>query len=303
MQTNNVAALNGNVFSRIREAGSGAVQRMQQQVISRGSAAVFVVLSLLIITALIAFIIIRLKSVNMQGTAIITEPMKLYSMSKQIRVDQSAIPPTVNGQEYSFSFWLYLVDFQPTSDGPQLVFMRSSDGSSVGGSNPMVAFLGNTNTLIVSARTNAAKGSAQKPEEILKSETSGYLQAKIDYFPLQRWVNVIAITKDDSLSIYMNGSLYTVSNVSDLMTTTAGKQQLQARPVFAASTGSLFVGSAGVSDVRESRSFIAQFRFYNYALTQKDINNIYKSGPSSSTLLAKLGLVGYGLRSPIYRVE
>jgi hypothetical protein len=130
--------------------------------------------------------------------------------------------------------------------------------------------------------------------------TSKYVTARIDYFPMQRWVHVVGTVKDDSLSIYMNNSMYTVANVSDIMNATDSNPL---RPIFAATTGSISVGNSGVESMNELKGFVAQFKFFNYALTTKDINSIYKVGPSSSTFLSRLGISGYGLRSPLYKVS
>ncbi|PNH08594.1 hypothetical protein TSOC_004826 [Tetrabaena socialis] len=231
-------------------------------------------------------------------------PMKLYDMNKQVRIEKDKIPPTVNGQEFSASFWLYLVEFQPTRDGPQLIFMRGADTTTVGTANPIVALDGQTNRLYISARTSTSL--IATPANFYLP-ASNYLTATIDYFPLQRWVNVAMVIKDDAMNVYLNGSLYTVANVSDLVASSSSSSSsalsLRDRPIFAACTGNLVVGPKGVDKVRDPRAYLAQFRFYNYALTQKDINGVYAAGPSATSLLARLGLAGYGMRTPIYRIE
>lgn len=293
---NTPPAASGTIFNRLRQQGANTFGQMREQVARRGSAVILVILALISIAILIAFLVMKLKSVSTNGTLIARDPLKIYGMGGQVRVDASNIPPTVNGQEFSFSLWLYLVDFQITNDGPQLVFMRGTDPTSVATANPIVAFDGTTNRLFVSVRTNAAGPTT--PATFMTPQ-SGYLTAAIDYFPLQRWVHVVGAVKDDSLSLYMNANLYTVANVADLMTASG----LSSRPVFAASSGAMVVGHAGVSNVRESRSYITQFKFFNYAVTPKDIESIYQAGPSNNSIFAKLGLAGYGVRSPIYKIE
>ncbi|PNH00910.1 hypothetical protein TSOC_013243 [Tetrabaena socialis] len=285
----------------MQERGARSMGNMRDHLAEKGSIAIFVILALIAFAVIIAFLVIKLKGTQASGVLIVDTPLKLYNMPTQTRIEQTKIPPTVNGQEFSASFWLYLVDFQPTKDGPQLIFMRGTDTTDLGGANPIVALDGQTNRLYVSARTSAAK--ITNPSTFYDPATSNYLTTTIDYFPLQRWVNVVMVVKDDSMSLYLNGSLYTVANVSDLVSTTGPKALTRNRPVFAACTGSLVVGATGVTGVRDPRAYIAQFRFFNYALTIKDITAIYSSGPSSTSLLARLGLAGYGLRTPIYRVE
>lgn len=285
-----------NIFSTIQNKGSETFQRLRGQVMERGSTAIFVILALITIAILIAFLVMKLKAVNTNGIVIVNDPLKLYNMTGQARVDASAIPPTVNGQEFSFSFWLYLVDFQPTHDKPQLIMMRSNDSTSLATANPIVALDGRTNRLYISIRTNASAATQTTSANFHHQDVSHYLTATVKYFPLQRWVHVVGVVKDESLSVYLNAALYTVANIADLT-------NVSARPIFAASAGSVVVGPAGVQDVREPRAYITQCRFFNYAVMPNSILATYTAGPTSTSFLSKLGLAGYGLRSPIYRID
>lgn len=288
----------GSVFAKIRAQGSASIRQARKSLAEKGSMAIFVILALISIAVLIAFLVMKLKGVNTNGVLIVGDPLKLYDMSSQVRVDASSIPPTVNGQEYSFSMWVYLVDFVST-DYPQLVFMRGSDSGTVARASPIVAFDSKTNKLYVSVRTNISKDATASNFFAKPSSTSPYyLTATIDYFPLQRWVNVIGVVKDSAVSVYMNASLYTVANVSELVTVTQ-----TSRPVLSACVGNMYVGSHNVQEFRDPRGYITQFKFFNYAVTPTDITSIYASGPSSSSFFAKLGLAGYGLRSPVYRMD
>lgn len=295
-----MATNNGSIFNKLRMQGSDSIRRFRGQVAAKGSAVIFVILALISIAVLIAFLVMKLKAATSKGVLIVGDPLQLYNMTTQISISQSNIPPTTNGQEFSFSMWLYLIDFAQTAEGPQLVFMRGADGTTVNLANPIVAFDGRTNKLYVSVKTNATPLTGATATTFYDmTKKTGYLTSSIDYFPLQRWVNVVGAVQDDSLSVYMNSYLYSVSNVVDLMT---ADTTILARPVFSACTGNLYVGATGVSGVREPRAFITQFNFYNYAVTTKEIGSLYKAGPSSSSFFAKLGLAGYGLRSPVYRI-
>lgn len=309
------------VFNKLKGAGAATLNRLRDNVLKKGSIAIFVILALLTISVLIAFLVIKLRSVNTSGTLIVGDPLKLYGMTAQVSVDQTKIPSTVNGQEFSFSFWLYFVDYIPTPGRPQLIFMRSVDTGVPGNSNPIVAMDSDTNTLYVAMRTNQSASNVDSVN-IFNPDISKYLVSKIDYFPLQRWVHVVAVVKDDNISLYLNTSLYTVSNVNELLfsnsitgntSITGGSSSSSSsnnasssnktRPVFSPCTGSMVIGPAGVASTREPRAFIAQLKFFNYAVTPKDIKSIYANGPSSASILAKLGLTGYGIRNPIYRVD
>jgi hypothetical protein len=298
----------GNKFSIIREsinrmqdASSDSMNRLKQQIVQRSSAVIFVILAIITIAILIAFLVLKIKATSTKGLTLVEQPMKLYNMSGQVRVDASNIPPTVNGQEFTFSFWLYLVDFQPSPSGPQLIFMRAADAASFGISNPIVALDGRTNKMYLSVRTSSATTVA--PSTFMLG-TSGYVTASIDYFPLQRWVQVIMVVKDESMSVYMNGALHTVGTVADIIPSNGSAATMAARPIFSGCTGSVFVGATGIpGGVFETRGYLTQFKFFNFAMMPNDVKASYEAGPTPISLLNRLGLTGYGLRSPIYRIE
>lgn len=304
-----------NPFDQVKGSVVTSARDLANSIAQRGSIVIFIILALLTITLLIVFLVMKLRNTHSQGTLVVSEPVKLFGMTSQMRVEQTKMSPTVTGQDFSYTFWVYLVDFVPTADGPQLLFMRAVDGMSIGSANPIIALDGNTNTMYISTRTSASTALSTTPQNFMDPASSGYLTARVDYFPLQRWVMVAFVVKDDNLSLYLNNTLYTVSNVSELVaypTTNGTSSHLPpasapprrkiARPVFSASTGSLYVGSAGVSGTRDARAYLSQLRFFGHALTPKDIASLYVNGPTPVNFLTRLGLSGYGLRSPIYRV-
>lgn len=282
-----------NIMDRLRDRSAETVTYVRSQIAQRGAMVIFVSLALLIIALLVTFLVLRLRTVSTSGTLVVAAPIKLYNMTSQVRVEGADLPATLNGQEFSISFWLYLVDFVPTTDGPQLILMRGGD---LAAATPIIALDGNSNRMRFAVRTT--QSTAATPTTVFNA-SSKYVTAEIDYFPLQRWTHVVMVVRDDKLDVYMNNSLYTVANVTDITTTGTGEQ----RPLFVNVSGPMFVGAYGTDGMREPRAFLAQLKFFNYAVTPKQVASVYASGPTSSSLLSKLGLSGYGLRSPIYRVE
>ena len=122
------------------------------------------------------------------------------------------------------------------------------------------------------------------------------VRSQIEYLPLQRWVHVAVSVQDAVLTIFMDGELYSVHNVSD-----AWGNNLSAsnpRAIYNLSSGSVFIGDR----TAPSRSFISNVQYFSYALSQRDIAKVYSRGPVKSSFLAALGLTMYGVRSPIYKV-
>jgi hypothetical protein len=278
----------------IGERGMQAIQGFREKVTSRGGIAIFVVLALVCLALLVAFLVMKFWNATTKGVTVISTPQRLWSMGTQTRVDQASIPPTVNGQEFSFSFWMYMVDFVPTEGSPQLVFMRNTSSGTTEGANPIVAFDGSTNKLHIAVKTNKALPGA-KGQAIFASN-SGYVVGTIEYVPLQRWVHIAGEIQDSIMSIFIDGSLYTVANVADIQTSS--------RPIFSSSTGNIVVGYQGLNnEVRETRGYIMLLQVYNYALSPSEVAKIYAAGPSSPSIFAKIGLAGYGLRSPVFKMD
>jgi len=63
--------------------------------------------------------------------------------------------------------------------------------------------------------------------------------------------------------------------------------------------GDLIIGSPNFS----VNGFMSKLEFYNFALSHKQVIDIYQSGPVNKTLLSKFGIGNYGIRAPIYNLD
>jgi hypothetical protein len=278
-------------------------------VTTRGPVVVFVVITILVIVVMIVFIAYRLWRKDLQTVIVVKSPRKLFGEKASYRFTADRLPATVNGQEFSFSFWLYLSEFTPTSSN-KLVFMRGGTENDVIRSNPIVFLDKSTNRLNIAARTNVttttSTGSANQdvPEnldDIAARTNRKYLNAVVDYVPLQRWVHYAVVIQDNLMSVYQDGDVYTVENVHDMAYASGGFN----RPVFEGLRGDMFVGPVGRDKnvTEDTRGYICNLLFFNYALTSRDVKNIYGFGPVSMNILSRFGIAEYGVRSPIYRVD
>lgn len=284
--------MEGNLFNKTINR---SVQYTRGQIEKMGIAVVLVVIALVILALIVVYLLLKIRRVTTLGSLIVGSPLQLYNMSNQAVVADDKIPKAINGQEFSFSFWLYIVNLNQTN-GPQLIFLRGGDGKTLANGNPIVALDGKTNQMYISVKTN--KSGTATSTNFYQPRESKYLTATINYVPLQRWIQVVGVVKDSLLSVYMNSSLYVVSDVSDIM---VADPSLLSRPVFSQSTGNVYVGGQGFTSVDSPMAYIANFNFYNYAISSQMISSQYQAGPSSTTFLNKIGLSGYGFRSPIYK--
>lgn len=267
----------------------------------RSAVVVLVVLVALVAVLAVVWIVYKIKRTDLQSVKIVTTPVQLFDNDTVVSLDKGNIPGTINGQEFSFSFWLYVAELQPASQ-PYVIFYRTSSvvtQTSVN-ANPIVMVNPRTNKLHICMRTNSSKTSGATLEQVYSrgfdAPLDNWVVATIDYLPLQRWVHVVFTVTDNMLTVYMDGDMYTIENVMEMTDPVTSR-----RPVFAATSGDVVVGH--VPGGAELRGYLARLQFFNYALTKADVGAVASSGPSERSVLTSLGLPAYSVRSPIYRVE
>lgn len=282
----------------IRSTMSGLGARFAN--LSPTSMVVFSVVCVMVLVVIIAFIMWRIMRRNLKSAVLVKIPLRMYGAGLPVVIsksdDRKQLPPTLNGQEYSYSFWLYLVQYDPASS-PIMLFGRGVQPGKVGGS-PLSYLDNNTNKMYISV----AKSSTVLTETIDQVKgSSNYVTGVVDYVPLQRWVNVTFVIQDYLMTIFMDGDMYTVRNVTDApdvgtaVTTTTGTTT----KIFGPTSGDITVGDSSP----QPKAFMSQLKFYNFALTQRDIKSCYASGPTSDSSMNLLGIPAYGIRSPMYRID
>lgn len=294
------SAYPSNMFGRASNAVGTAVQSAQTSIAGKGAIVVFCLVVLLLIVVVIVYIVYRMKRTDLQSVEIVKSPRNLFneSNSSAFVFPASRIPSTLNGQEYSFSFWLYLSDYMPTQNY-RMLFMRGGNTSSMLGNSCPVVFLDNrTNKLYVSVRTNlSSTPSGSDLSKLLDKKRYNIVTATVEYVPLQRWVNVTFVVQDNLLTVYMDGDMYTVENVHDLYDPARGTD----RPIFAGLSGDVIVGN--IQNTSTTPGFISRLKYFNYALTTRDVRSLYDKGPVNTGVLSKFGVSEYGFRTPVYRLE
>ena len=273
-----------------------------------GMTTIFVAITLALIVAVLVYLGTKFLRRNLDSTAIVPNTRKLFDQSDALVVDASKLPVTVNGQEYAVSFWMYLPDYQNTTRH-KLVFRRTSDAGKIG---ELVVFMDKTTNKMYLACATSNRGSgtgassdtfasdAALLDKVATKATvpaSAWVTATIDYVPLQRWVHVACVVQDSLLSVFVDGDLYTVESLSDVA-------DANGRPRFAGLQGDMRVGELpGVAFSDPLKGYVGRMLFFNYALTQRDVQRMYNSGPRGSSALGALGMADYGVRSPIYRLD
>lgn len=271
-----------------------AITANGKNIASKGAVVVFVIAALLVIVAIIVFIVYRIKRSDLKSIVLLAGTRNLMEQTTPLRVPSSKLPPTVNGQEFSYSFWLYLTDYQPTA-AHKLLMLRSGNGA-IKGAHPAVFLDARTNKMYIVARTSTSTTVTTLTDMLDKTQNK-HVVAVIEYVPLQRWVNVVFVQQDNLLTVYMDGDMYTVENVHDLYNPVLSSD----RPIFSGQSGDVMVGA--VATTSRTSGFISRVQYYNYGLTQNNVKNLYAKGPVDSSVLSSFGISEYGIRTPVYRVN
>jgi len=265
---------------------------------------------ILIVLAMFAIILIVVYIVNMIRKS---SMKKIQILDKVIALDNRQIVPytvpsgamdvTLRGQEFSYSFWMYLSPHYDATANHKLLFTRGNPENEYttfsSTANPIIFMHKSTNVLYFAMSTTEVKENTNTLESIISRNANGqftskYLVSHIDYLPLQRWVHVAMAVRDASMTIYMDGDIYSVVNVADIPWSNG-----QVRPIIRGTQG---VGAIG-SPNNPTKGFMSHMEFFNYGLTQDQVKALYKNGPIRQTFLGRLGLGNYAWRTPIYKVE
>jgi hypothetical protein len=138
----------------------------------------------------------------------------------------------------------------------------------------------------------------------MHNDNCKYATFKIDYVPLQRWVNIIVNVNNNMLSVIMDGAIHStrILNENNLKCTEDASSNL-----VSPTAGTLMIGNINedINILPAADGYISRIQFFNYSLkTPAHIKKIYNSGPVKSVgILQKLGLPLYGIRNPLYRID
>jgi hypothetical protein len=165
------------------------------------------------------------------------------------------------------------------------------------------------------ASTSAASDSyptgntMQNLANISPNDLANYMQQGIviPYIPLQRWVHIGIVVSSTStggtITCYVDGDLSISHANGDTPDVSGGNNgTLKLQNLVLDTSGIITAGGTLLDPMGVGFSgLISKISTYNYSLNQYDIYKDYNEGPIDS-LMAKLGLGMYGVRSPIYQL-
>jgi hypothetical protein len=167
-----------------------------------------------------------------------------------------------NGKEFSVSFWVYVESQSNTSNLRQVI----SIGDKSDELSPLVMMDRTTNKMFIAMRTMSTPTMStieiiNQYSESVKTRTTSNPHLKynksiimeIEYVPLGRWLNVVAVLDNDVVSLFVDGDMYSVAPISRFKDMThvsspaTGTGGAAAGAAGAAGTGGAAAGTGGAA--------------------------------------------------------
>jgi len=275
----------------------------------------YFILFVFIIMAIVAYVlyyiitddILYQQKLEVEGTNV---PIICNELS-EFKIDKTL--NNSNGIKRSYGFWIYINDITKYSGKYRhIAHLGNSSGNSVGeikNSTPYIFLDKQQNSIHVRfAPKDDNLDTSERLNDIEDAESLLTYKGKrcgitIKYVPIQRWVYIVIVISD------INGGLIYTYIDGELTEIDRGKHSenklLLHEFNFETKPGSLFVGgniSNSLINMSGFSGLLSKFSIYNFDLNKNDIYKEYNRGPLNG-LLTSLGIVSYGLRNPVYKIN
>jgi hypothetical protein len=283
---------------------------------------------LLLFVAVIVYIIREIKGNKYEvGKTVTKDIIRLSEMDAPLEIPGNEFKEH-KPREYSYSFWLYVDGFTQTPGYGKIVFHRG-ERESVQTANPIVMMDEFTNQLHFVIRTEGSTLASSdesidyrklkpilernyflnKDLKLTEANINKHLVLSVDSVPRQTWMHYALVVKNNMVTLYQNGEYYITKSVNDFMRSKHPEVNQKGEPikydlVVDKTAGSLFVGrNSAIGGRNAVNGYLSKMEFFTNALNISDVNNIYKRGPIQSNWLQKLGITGYGVRTPVFKLN
>jgi hypothetical protein len=261
---------------------------------------ILVVLCLVCLIGVIIYVIYKINKYSLKTIPLLPESvMNANAMSgSYVTTPFVRLPKLAQGNEYSMSFWIYVDNIQDKPDQEHKIILYQGNPTNYDNGTLFVYMDGNTNRMYFSARTNGAdvqtNADVSKTSKLVDIRANPYfLHSTVEYVPIQRWLHFVVTVKDATMTVFMDGELYTVATIYEMQL-----RPNDIRPVMIKPSGDVMAGSkAGVIGVS---GYIARAEYMNFAMTLRQVKNKYEEGPYKRSLFRFLGIPNIGMRSPFY---
>jgi len=292
------------------------------------SVIVLVVFFILLFVAVIVFLAKEIRGNKYEsGKMLTTDIVKLSEIDSALEIPGNEMK-THKPREYSYSFWLYVDGFAQTPGYGKTVFFRG-ERDDVQQANPIIMMDEVSNQLHFVVRTEGSTLSSTDPSidfkklkpilernfflnkdlKVKDPNTNKHLVLTVNSVPRQTWMHYALVIKNNIVTIYQNGEIYMVKTTNDFIKSKPVEYNQKGEEVpydlsVDQTSGSVFVGrNSSIAAKNAVNGYLSKLEYFTYGLSVGDVYNIYKRGPIPSSLLQKVGITNYGLRSPVYKMN
>lgn len=214
--------------NRITNAASGAgasistgARNAYNYATGRGLTTLVIILVAVGVFAALAYTVYQILSTNLKVVTLLNKPLNALSQSTTVKSEK--FPNMSNGKEFSVSFWVYVESQSNTSNLRQVI----SIGDKSDELSPLVMMDRTTNKMFIAMRTMSSPSMTtsaiiESYSASLKTRTTSNphlaynksIIMEIEYVPLGRWLNVVAVLDNDVVSLFVDGDMYSVAPIS-----------------------------------------------------------------------------------------
>jgi hypothetical protein len=206
------------------------------------------------------------------STPILTNDMTVLS--------GDGMPRTIEGGS-SFMFWIYINDLEETRGKRRNVFFVGSETEQNLGWHQRKSYY--SPNVIINAQKN------------MMHIFFRYVHIRIPFIPTKRWVHVAVSVaesyKRGEISVYVDGELHQTL-----------KPSTHIKYYGFDNKGDVYIGGNLTTKIPGFQGLVSNIAFANYPLKSSEIYKEYVKGPIDN-FASKIGLNGYGVRSPVYRIR
>jgi len=292
-----------------------------QKVTSSPGLMVALVFIILIIVFVSIYIYVQVKAGLNYYTAL-ASPMYLNNIATRTIASDASFPvQTV--QEFTYGFWIFYNSLSKSAnyklitrrnDNPIIYFDTQSnvmhvrlrtgqadlDGAGFSGLNSNTTIATSTDSSLSSV-PGSSTTTTQDSGTPFSQDLCHYIDLKVDYVPMQRWVFYTLTVDNDFVSLYQDGDIYKVINLSGKTLASNGTGCPTTVNGVSKTAGDMVVGGTPTAPAPDA--VISRIVFFNYAITMQDVQTLYNKGPMPQSILSALGLPVYGIRNPFYRID
>lgn len=280
----------------------------------------------LIFIIVIVYITFAMKGAGLSGKTLTTTPIRLDGNNAPMMVPSDKIPVPSVGREYTYSFWVYLENFNQTPGNQKMLWYRGQDND-ISNANPIVYLEDMSNKMHFVIKTQSSALSSQgatnynadvgkvkernyflNPNLTMNDEHNKHILVTVDYVPLQRWVNYVVIVDNKLVTVYMDGEIYSVKSIDEYKTAKPRELTETGQPydynlIIDKTEGNIYIGKnpSDSSNVTVN-GYLSKMDFFSYAISVNDVKKVYNTGPFTKSVLSAFGS-SYAVRSPIYRLD